>query len=187
MGMIFNSPSPQQSLLPPAKPQAQIHIRWMINRDMREVLAIEEASFEFAWDDDSFIRCLRQCNCIGMVAETGERVVGYMVYELHKSRLHILNFAVHAGFRRHGVGAAMIRKLASKLSASVGRRNRIMLEVRETNLDAQLFFKAMGFRAISLLRDFYEDTDEDAILFQYNHLPPLAMPSPATLAGSRFA
>ncbi len=61
----------------------------------------------------------------------------------------------------------MIDKLVSKLSFE--RRNRIMLEVRETNLDAQLFFKQLGFRAISVLRDFYEDTTEDAYLMQYRY------------------
>ena len=30
-----------------------------------------------------------------MVAEQGEKVVGFMIYELHKAKLHILNFAVH--------------------------------------------------------------------------------------------
>ena len=27
------------------------------------------------------------------MAEAGEKVVGFMIYELHKSKLHILNFA----------------------------------------------------------------------------------------------
>jgi len=44
-----------------------------------------------------------------------------------------------------------------------------MLEVRETNLDAQLFFRRMGFRAVSVLRDFYDDTVEDAYVMQYRH------------------
>jgi ribosomal-protein-alanine N-acetyltransferase len=45
-----------------------------------------------------------------------------------------------------------------------------MLEIRETNLPAQLFFRDIGFRAISLLRDFYEDTTEDAYLMQYRYV-----------------
>lgn len=141
------------------------HIRWMIRRDIGEVLQIESASFEFPWREEDFIRCLRQRNCIGMVAEHDERVVGFMIYELHRNRLHVLNFAVHPDFRRRDIGTAMLRKLASKLSPL--RRNRIMLEVRETNLAAQLFFRDQGFRAVSLLRDFYEDTTEDAYLMSF--------------------
>ena len=31
-----------------------------------------------------------------MVAEYEDRVVGFMIYELHKTRIHVLNFAVAA-------------------------------------------------------------------------------------------
>jgi ribosomal-protein-alanine N-acetyltransferase len=162
-----------------AKLQVPVHIRWMIRRDMPEVLAIEGQSFEFPWSEEDFVRCLRQRNCIGMVAEHHEQVVGFMIYELHRNRLHILNFAVHRELQRRRVGEQMLRKLVSKLSPQ--RRNKIMLEVRETNLSAQLFFREMGFRAISLLKDFYEDTTEDAYLMQYRYV---ATPAEAEEAAS---
>lgn len=134
---------------------------------MPAVEQIERECFEFPWREDDFIRCLRNRNCIAMVAERGETIVGFMVYELLKNRLHVLNFAVHPDCRFKGVGRQMIDKLKSKLSHD--RRSRIMLEVRESNVDAQLFFKAMGFKAVNTLRDFYEDTPEDAYLFQYRY------------------
>ena len=106
-----------------------------------------------------------------MVAEHGDRVVGFMIYELHKTRLHILNFAVHPDYRYNRVGMQMVNKLVSKLSHQ--RRTRILLEVRERNLPAQVFFRSLGFRAISVLRDFYEDTIEDAYLMEYRYQPTL--------------
>src|SRR5438067_7654833 len=147
------------------KEQVRVHIRWMIRRDMPEVLQAERESFEFSWTEEDFLRCLRQRNCIGMVAEQGEKVVGFMIYELHKSKLNILNFAVSPSSRRAGVGSQMVAKLISKLSSH--RRTRITLEVRETNLIAQLFFRAQGFRAVRVLRSYYEDSGEDAFLMQY--------------------
>jgi ribosomal-protein-alanine N-acetyltransferase len=162
-----------------------VHIRWMIRRDMPAVLAIERECFEFPWHEEDFIRCLRQRNCIGMVAEASERVVGFMVYELHKHRLHILNFAVHEQFRRRGIGSQMAKKLITKLSHD--RRSRIMLEIRETNLTAQIFFRSLGFRAVSVLRKFYEDTPEDAYMMQYRYSSAAAAAAtqaePTRLAG----
>ena len=61
----------------------------------------------------------------------------------------------------------MMSKLMGKLSQQ--RRSRLLLEVRETNLAAQLFFRALGFRAVSVLRGFYEDTPEDAYVMQYRY------------------
>ena len=59
----------------------------------------------------------------------------------------------------------MVGKLISKLSSH--RRTRITLEVRETNLVAQLFFRSQDFRAVRVLRGYYEDSGEDAFLMQY--------------------
>lgn len=150
-----------------AKDKVCVHIRWMIRRDMPEVLEIENHSFEFPWSPEDFIRCLRQRNCIGMLAEYDERVVGFMIYELHKNRLHVINFAVRLEFRHCGVGTKMINKLIGKLSDR--RYRRILLEVREKNLAAQLFFQSAGFRCIDTLKNFYDDSQEDAYLMQYRY------------------
>ena len=142
-----------------------IHVRWMIRRDMPDVATIEREAFEFPWSEEDFTRCLRQRNCIGMVAEMADSVVAFMIYELHRSKLHVLNFAVLRSHRRLGVGTHMMDKLCGKLTAD--RRSRVVLEVRETNLPAQLFFRTLGFRATSVLKDFYQDTTEDAYLMEY--------------------
>lgn len=142
-------------------------IRWMIRKDLPKVLSIENQCFPNAWTEEEFIRVLRQRNCIGMVAERDGAVVGYMIYELHKSRLQVINFAVDPLWQREKIGTAMVEKLISKLSKD--RRNRVILEVSEKNLPAQLFFRAIGFRAIAILPEFYEDTNDDAYQFQLRY------------------
>lgn len=151
----------------PNRLKTRVDIRWMISRDMLEVLQIEHLSFKHAWTDEDFLRCLRQRNCISMVAEHGEKVVGFMIYELHKDKLHILNLAVHFAWRRQGVGSQMVAKLISKLSSH--RRTRIALEVRETNLPAQLFFRDQQFAATRVFRCFYDDSGEDAFRMEYRY------------------
>ncbi len=147
------------------KQEVRVHIRWMIGRDMAEVLAIEAESFEFPWLEEDFIRREQQRNCIRMVAEHDERVVGFMIYELNKTRIQVLNFAVAVDYRRRGVGSQMVAKLIGKLTPQ--RRAQIMVDVRETNVAAQLFFRAMGFRVVAVLRGSYVDTPDDAYVFRY--------------------
>src|SRR5438093_10740218 len=114
------------STVPSSPAQTRVHIRWMIRRDMPEVLAIEHASFEYPWCEEEFLRVLRQRNCIGMVAEYGERVVGFMIYELHKNKLHVLDFATNPEFRRTGVGRQVLAQLVSTQSS----RCRTKVEIR---------------------------------------------------------
>lgn len=143
------------------------HTRYMIRRDMDAVLAIESESFEFPWLKDDFYHCLRQRNCLGMVAEHDERLVGFMIYELNKCSIYLWNLAVAVDSRRRGVGTQMVDTLIGKLTEQ--RRTRIVLEVRERNLEAQLFFRTMGFRATAILHDHYADSPEDAYLMQYRY------------------
>jgi ribosomal-protein-alanine N-acetyltransferase len=147
-----------------AKELVRVHIRWMIRRDMTEVLQAERQSFEYAWTEEDFLQCLRQRNCIGMVAEHDDRIVGFMIYELHKNRLHLLNFAVAEEYRRTGIGTQMVEKLMGKMASH--RRNKITLAVRERNLGAQLFFRELDFRASRVMRNYYEDSGEDAFLME---------------------
>jgi ribosomal-protein-alanine N-acetyltransferase len=120
----------------------------MIRRDMLEVYEIERHGLA-QWCEEGFLARLRKENCIGMVAEHGEKVVGFLMYELHKHHLRLTNLAVHPAWRRLGVGRQMIDKIASKLSSH--RRTRLTVDVHENNLDGQLFFKSQRFFATQVL------------------------------------
>lgn len=150
------------------KKSLNVQVRHMIRRDMPEVLQIERKSFETAWTDEDFLCCLRQRNCMGMVAQMipDGRIVGFFIFEEHKTKFHFLNFAVHPDFRRQGVGSKMVSKLQDKVTHD-GKKSEILLDVRESDLGAQLFFRKFGFRAVKVVRHHYEDTDEDAYIMQF--------------------
>lgn len=146
----------------PTKLATAVFIRWLIRRDLPEVLEIEQAGFMNPWAEDDFLRCLDRLDCISLVAEQGERVVGFVVYKLHKARLHVLNFAVHPAWRRQGVGAGLVANLRGKLGS---RRRALTLDVSERNLAAQLFFRSQGFRAASVQHGYYEGDDAYRMIY----------------------
>jgi len=142
------------------------YIRWMIRRDMAEVLAIEADEFALPWHESDFVRMLSNRNGIGMVAELDSSVAGYMVYELQKTRMVLHNLAVAGAMQGRGVGRQLIDKLKAKLSDR--RRREIICHIGEWNLDAHLFFRAMGFRADKILRGhFPEEPNQAAYRFVY--------------------
>jgi ribosomal-protein-alanine N-acetyltransferase len=145
--------------------EIRVYVRWMVRRDLPEVVEIEKNCFEFPWKEDDFQVCLKQRNCIGMVAEVDNRVAGFMIYETPKNRIHLLNIATSPQFQRQGIATQMIQKLVSKLTNQ--GRTRISMEVRESNLPALIFLRSRGFRATGILHCFYEDTNDDAYIMQY--------------------
>jgi len=156
-----------------------VHVRWMVRRDFDQVLAIEETCFEFPWSEQEFRQCLQQPNCLGMVAEHGDRVVGFVIYETPKNRIFITNIATAPEFQRHSIARQMIQKLVTKMIYQ--QRHRIVVEIRETNLSALLCFRALGFRASTVLKNFYENQSEDAYVLQYRlgkeHVDPVYAPN----------
>ncbi len=81
---------------------ANVHIRWMTRAELPYVLDIERRSFPaHAWGEEAFLSELRKRTVIGMAAVREERVLGYVIYELHGDRMDVLNFAVHPFYRGH--------------------------------------------------------------------------------------
>lgn len=140
-------------------------VRWLCRRDMDDVLRIERQCFDHPWTREDFVCCLSQRNCIGVVVDVRSEVAGFMIYELAHGRFHILNIAVARPFRRMHLARSMVERVIWKLAET--HRTHIFCEVRERNLTAQQFFKALDFRAVAVLRAHYDDTEEDAYLMRF--------------------
>jgi ribosomal-protein-alanine N-acetyltransferase len=124
-----------------------IYVRWLIRRDMPEVLAIENELPSPATEKE-IIDCIRQRTMIGMVVEYEGVVVGYMIYELLKEKLRIHQLAVAKSHRRKGCGTALVQKIARKL----GDKNRtsIDIQVSDGNFELIGFLKSLGFFITSM-------------------------------------
>ncbi|TWU22487.1 ribosomal-protein-alanine N-acetyltransferase [Novipirellula galeiformis] len=146
-----------------------VNIFHITRRDLATVLDIERKCFDFPWTEAEFMRCLKEKNNRGIVARVNESPVGYAICNIQLRSIRILNMAVHPNLQRRKVGKAMFGYLASYLSHK--GPSRIDLHVRETNLDAQLFFKSLGAKAFGVFRDFYEGDNESAYLMQYRLEP----------------
>lgn len=136
--------------------------RWLVQKDMDRVLEINEECFDSSWTQTDLIQLLRRVDCIGMVVEAKDDVLGYAIYVLRPNKIELTSLAVCPRHQRTGVGKFILDKLALKLAPS--RRSRIEIEVRETNLPAQLFLKRHGFLAEEVRTNRFSDLGEDAYL-----------------------
>lgn len=137
--------------------------RWMIRRDLPEIMAIEGLSFTSPWTEEDMLSVLRRSSVIGMVAENGEKILGFMIYDLQKTEIRMLDFAVHPMWRREGVGSELIGRIDNKLRNL--HRSRAVANVQERNLETQKFLRACGWRATAVERGFYDD-GQDAYVFE---------------------
>ena len=125
-------------------------LRWMIDRDLSQVMGIESLCFGPDADTRREMRALIDMPGVySIVAEAeNESIDGFVIYERRKTRIVIRNLAVAPMRQRRGIGTLLIDKLRGKLSF---QRKVLTALVRESNLPAQLFFRAMGLVATDII------------------------------------
>jgi ribosomal-protein-alanine N-acetyltransferase len=147
------------------KAQLAIHIRWMIRIDLPNILEVEKLNHKYPWTSEHFIKKLQKRDNIGQTVEYDDYAIGYMIYQLHRDKLHIVRLGIHPEFQRIGVGAQLIEKLKKKLTDT--RRSSLTIRIEERNNSALTFLTNLGFRAIRVDRDFYKKSQQDAYYLQY--------------------
>jgi ribosomal-protein-alanine acetyltransferase len=95
------------------------------------------------------------------IAEDPAAPIGFLV-ALCGPEWELENIVVATAFRRRGVGRALLSTLLDQARAR--RAERILLEVRVSNREAQDFYLQSGFQQLARRRDYYRDPQEDALI-----------------------
>nr|WP_204618072.1 ribosomal protein S18-alanine N-acetyltransferase [Desulforadius tongensis] len=134
-----------------------------------EVLQIEKESFPTPWSYQAFVYEIMH-NDFGhyIVALKGDRVVGYGGIWVVLDEAHITNIAVHPDYRHQKIGRRLMRQLMNK-ALELGA-DKMTLEVRPSNIYARRLYTRLGFKEQGLRKNYYSDTNEDAIIMWKNDL-----------------
>lgn len=151
------------AVIKPAPPQ----IRPMEIMDIKQVMKVERAAYEFPWTPNIFRDCLRVGYYCCVIEDAGE-VIGHAVMSYAVGECHILNVCVHPDYQGQGLGRRTIKHLLD-----VGRKNGVriaFLEVRLSNKAAYRLYEALGFTEVGIRKDYYPAIDgrEDAMILAYD-------------------
>jgi ribosomal-protein-alanine N-acetyltransferase len=140
----------------------------MEGEDLEDVVDIEERTGLNRWGYDAYRReLLKNPNSIMLVARSldhGRRVIGFFAGWTLEDELHVNNIASHPGYRRIGIGEALMNEGIEK-----GRQRGamyVLLEVRASNEVAQSLYRKMGFNYVGRRRDYYRLPTEDALVMK---------------------
>src|SRR5262249_51705785 len=163
---------------------SNLTLRWMIQRDLPYLLQIEQQSHALRWTQQDFLSVFQSIDTAGCVAEVGDRVVGYLIYSVPANQDHgenadllsvrerwqrkgksaspqplriiLRNVAVAREWQRRGVGRALLERFERKLRHA---HDRIQAVVPESNLPVQLLLREAGYKAVRVLRDYFNNED----------------------------
>lgn len=144
--------------------QPKLHCRDYLPKDMSAIMEIEQQNFKPPWTKEDFSKCVTLRKAKMLVIEVGEKVVGFLMYVPAFRHFEIISIAVHEKYYRKRVGTLLIRKMIHLTRSHF--KDKLILMVRESSLVVQLFLKFNQFKAVSVERNYYEDTDESAYQFE---------------------
>jgi ribosomal-protein-alanine N-acetyltransferase len=135
----------------------------MRRRHLRRVLSIEARVYPRPWSASLFLSELSQkATRSYVVAKHAGEVVGYvgMMYAAHEA--HVTNIAVDPDFQGHRVGTRLLH--TAILEALARGCHTLSLEVRVSNVAAQMMYEKFGFVTVGRRKGYYIETNEDAFI-----------------------
>jgi ribosomal-protein-alanine N-acetyltransferase len=140
-----------------------VHLVPMRRRHLRSVLRIEAQVYPRPWSLPLFMSELNlRTSRAYYVARIDGAVVGYAGLMLAGDDAHVTTIAVDPAWHRHKVGSRLMLNLARQ-ARDRGAKH-LTLEVRVSNSGAQAMYRAFGLRPAGIRRNYYVETNEDALV-----------------------
>ena len=140
-----------------------IKIMPMTAEDIDGVLFVEESCFAIAWTRADFEREINENKlAIYFVAKDDEKIVGYAGMWHVVTEGQITNVAVLEEYRGQKVGSLLMEALIK--TAEEKEMIGITLEVKISNYIAQKLYSKYGFKPEGFRKNYYKDTNEDAVV-----------------------
>ena len=140
----------------------KLEIKPLKKEYIKEVLVIEEESFNNPWSKAAFAKELKNKYGYYIVGLIGGKVVSYLGAWLFLNKAHITNLAISSNYRREGLATKLLTQLFKKLSQE--GIVIVTLEVRISNQAAKNLYRSLGFVKIGIKKEYYSDNNEDAIV-----------------------
>lgn len=146
-----------------------IKIREMQLDDLKQVMTIEEANFSVPWTETGFFTFLLREDTLFLVAEEGEKILGYCGVVTVQDEGDITNVAVEKNSQNQGIGKKLLEEMFQRTQkAGVCR---LFLEVRAGNAAALHLYEKMGFVQTGIRKNYYEQPVEDGVVMKREKAP----------------
>ncbi|MFC3652014.1 ribosomal protein S18-alanine N-acetyltransferase [Dyella humi] len=140
-----------------------LEMRAMRREDLSRVSELESASYDFPWSMGIFGDCLKAGHPSWVLCLEG-RVIGYGILSVGAAEAHVLNVCIAPDQREQGFGRHLMKRLLD--IARWNGAERVFLEVRPSNPNAQALYLSLGFHEIGRRPRYYpaHEGREDAIV-----------------------
>jgi len=134
--------------------------------DIPAIVALERQSEAAAhWNDQNYASLFTADGPrrLVLITESEGAAVAFVVARVVGSEWDVENIVVAAQMRRQGIASEFIRRIVEQAEADGAQK--IVLEVRESNLPARALYEKAGFVESGSRSGYYRDPEENAICY----------------------
>ncbi len=136
--------------------QRLVHVRDVASKDMQVILSIEYKCFPDPYPLPLLNRLHSMHPGTFLVAEVDGKLAGYVIGALRWGETgHILAIGVDPTYRKQGIASALMEQVMNRLRGKGAKLAR--LEARKSNVEAQQFYRRLGFKERGEIPYYYED------------------------------
>ena len=136
--------------------------RKMTEADVQAIAILESEIFPDAWTSQGIYETFCQKQALVTVAEVEGEIAGYCIIYYVMDEGEIARIAVGSKFRRQRIGRGLLDYTCENCKER--QVERLLLDVRESNMGARTFYKSYGFAEDGIRKNFYEQPKEHAVL-----------------------
>ncbi len=124
-----------------------------------------ENGIGWTWRPSRVARHILRPNSAVITARTEAFIAGFAIMRFFDDYAHLDLLAVDRPYQRLGIGRRLIEWLEN--TARTGGCLVVHLEVRENNLHAQAFYRALGYMELVRIPGYYQRRETAVRLFRY--------------------
>ncbi len=141
-----------------------IIISKMQDEDIEEALLTEQSHNIHILSKNILKEDIKNKNYNYLVAKNNEKkIVGYIGISYVLDEADIISIVVHKDYTKNGIATLLLQEIFK--FAKDNNIQKLMLEVRRSNIPAQKLYEKHGFKQIAIRNNYYDNT-EDALIYE---------------------
>ena len=141
-----------------------ILISKMQDEDIEEALLTEQSHNIHILSKNILKEDIKNKNYNYLVAKNNDgKIIGYIGISYVLDSADIISIVVHKDYTKKGIATLLLQEIFA--FAKENNIQKIMLEVRRSNLPAQKLYEKHGFKQIAIRKKYYDNT-EDALIYE---------------------
>lgn len=139
-------------------------IKQLLKSNVGDILQLNNGNFSDGWTENMLLTAFDGGRFVAFGAFIDERLVGAVTLSLSIDDADIEGVVVDKAYRQKGIGILLMQKAHEYIKNNLLKA--VLLEVRQSNLPAIALYEKLGYKKISVRKNYYLDGENALVMIK---------------------